>query len=138
MRTAFDRIATLLTEWFGTTYATLGAIAVVAIWILGGVLSFGFGTDYQIWVNTGTTIVTFLMVFIIQNTQNRDNEAMHVKLDELIRAVEQARNEAIGIEHLSKEELDRERESMERHKTDPDESDVAEPVRAEPTVRAGR
>jgi low affinity Fe/Cu permease len=89
-------------------------------------------------VNTGTTIVTFLMVFIIQNTQNRDNEAMHVKLDELIRAVEQARNEAIGIEHLSKEELDRERESMERHKTDPDESDVAEPVRAEPTVRAGR
>jgi low affinity Fe/Cu permease len=126
MRKVFDRMATLLTEWFGTTYATLGALTVVAIWALGGVLFFGFGTDYQIWVNTGTTIVTFLMVFIIQNTQNRDNEAIHVKLDELIRAVEKARNEAIGIEHLSKEELDRERESVERHKSDPDETNRAE------------
>lgn len=80
------------------------ALGVIAVWALTGPV-FGFSDTWQLIVNTGTTIVTFLMVFLIQNTQNRDGAAIQAKLDELIRA-SAAQNVFIGIEHLTQEELD--------------------------------
>lgn len=82
------------------------ALGVVIIWSLAGPL-FGFSDTWQLVINTGTTIVTFLMVFLIQNTQNRDAEAMHIKLDELIRAIAQAHNALLNLEELEEEDLDR-------------------------------
>jgi low affinity Fe/Cu permease len=81
------------------------AAGVVVLWPITGPL-FGFSDTWQLIINTGTTIVTFLMVFLIQNTQNRDSEAMHIKLDELIRAVEGAHNALLNLEDLGEKELD--------------------------------
>jgi low affinity Fe/Cu permease len=78
---------------------------VVVLWLITGPF-FGFSDTWQLIINTGTTIVTFLMVFLIQNTQNRDSEAMHIKLDELIRAVEGAHNALLNLEDLGEKELD--------------------------------
>ncbi len=85
------------------------AALVILIWIATGPM-FRFSDTWQLVINTGTTIVTFLMVFLIQNTQNRDSEAMQLKLDELIRAVEGAHNSLLDLEELTEEELDRIRE----------------------------
>ena len=82
------------------------ALATVAIWAVLGPI-FHYSDTWQLTINTGTTIITFLMVFVIQNTQNRDAQVMQLKLDELIRAVEQARNELVDLEDLSDEELHR-------------------------------
>ncbi|GLI98545.1 membrane protein [Sphingobium sp. BS19] len=81
------------------------AFGVVVIWIITGPL-FQWSDTWQLVINTGTTIVTFLMVFLIQNAQNRDASAMQAKLDELLRAVEGARNQFIGIEHLTQAQLE--------------------------------
>jgi low affinity Fe/Cu permease len=86
------------------------AAAVVVIWVASGPL-FGFSDTWQLVINTGTTIVTFLMVFLIQSTQNRDAEAMQVKLDEIIRAIGNARNEVLDLEELEEKDLDRIRET---------------------------
>jgi len=83
-----------------------GACALILLWLLSGPI-FGFSDTWQLIINTGTTIVTFLMVFLIQNTQNRDAEAMHIKLDELIRAVDNAQNALLNLEELEEEDLDR-------------------------------
>lgn len=90
-----------------------GAIIVILVWALAGPL-FGFSDTWQLVINTGTTIVTFLMVFLIQNTQNRDSEAIQVKLDELIRAVAGAHNALLDLEELEERDLDRIRASYER------------------------
>ena len=82
------------------------AVTVVVAWALTGPL-FGYSDSWQLVINTGTTIVTFLMVFLIQNTQNRDTRAVHLKLDELLRAVQDARNSMLDLENLTDEELDR-------------------------------
>src|ERR1700681_2857750 len=82
------------------------AAGVVILWLITGPL-FGFSDTWQLIINTGTTIVTFLMVFLIQNTQNRDSEAMHIKLDELIRAIDGAHNALLNLENLGERELDR-------------------------------
>jgi low affinity Fe/Cu permease len=88
----------------GTAWAFAGAVVVVLVWLLTGP-TFQFSDTWQLVINTGTTIVTFLMVFLIQNTQNRDAKVVHLKLDELIRALKSARNELVDLEDLSDEEL---------------------------------
>jgi low affinity Fe/Cu permease len=81
------------------------AVAIIVLWAVTGPL-FHYSDSWQLVINTGTTIITFLMVFVIQNTQNRDAVAMHIKLDELIRAVKGARDQLIDIEDLTEEELE--------------------------------
>ena len=88
----------------GSAWAFAGAVLVIVVWVLTGPM-FHFSDTWQLVINTATTIVTFLMVFLIQNTQNRDAKAVHLKLDELIRAVKNARNELVYLEDLSDEEL---------------------------------
>src|SRR5438094_10575737 len=88
----------------GSAWAFAGAVLVILVWILTGPM-FHFSDTWQLIINTATTVITFLMVFLIQNTQNRDAKAAHLKLDELIRAVKDARNELVDLEDLSDEEL---------------------------------
>jgi len=108
----FTRIASRIAAWTGQPLTFILALAVVIIWGVTGPL-FDWSNTWQLVINTGTTIVTFLMVFLIQNAQNRDASAIQVKLDELIRAVEQARNEFIGIEHLTDAEICQIRDRLE-------------------------
>src|SRR5436305_4563351 len=88
----------------GSAWAFIGAIVIIVVWGLTGP-TFHFSDTWQLIINTGTTIVTFLMVFLIQNTQNRDAKAVHLKLDELIRALRGARNNLVDLEKLSDDEL---------------------------------
>jgi low affinity Fe/Cu permease len=92
--------------------AFLVAVSLVVAWALTGPV-FGYSDTWQLVINTATTVVTFLMVFLIQSTQNRDAEAMQVKLDEIIRAIGNARNEVLDLEELEGEDLDRIRASYE-------------------------
>lgn len=89
------------------------AVLIIAVWAITGPI-FGFSDTWQLVINTGTTIVTFLMVFLIQNTQNRDAEAMQVKLDEIIRCTSGAHNALLDLEELEEKELDRIRLEYER------------------------
>src|SRR5688572_1881039 len=100
----FTRVATTASYAAGHAVAFMLCCAVVLIWAVSGPL-FGFSDTWQLVINTGTTIVTFLMVFLIQNTQNRDGAAIQAKLDELVRAGA-ASNQFIGIEHLTQEDID--------------------------------
>jgi len=111
---AFSQAASATSRWTGRPSAFLLCCLVVVVWAVTGPL-FHYSDTWQLVINTGTTIVTFLMVFLIQNTQNRDNAALQAKLDELIRA-SKAKNEFIGIEHLSDAELDTILEDCERHR----------------------
>ena len=104
MSKLFTKFANAVSAAAGSPFAFLICAAYVVVWALTGPL-FGFSDTWQLVINTSTTIITFLMVFLIQNTQNRDNGAIHAKLDELIRATTDAKNEYIGIEHLTDEEL---------------------------------
>ena len=88
----------------GSAWAFVGAVLAILVWVVTGPM-FRFSDTWQLVINTATTIVTFLMVFLIQNTQNRDAKAVHLKLDELIRALKDARNELVDLENLSDEEL---------------------------------
>ncbi len=88
----------------GTPAAFLAAVGLIVVWAFSGP-SFHFSDTWQLVINTGTTIITFLMVFLIQNTQNRDSRAIHLKLDELIKAVGGARNSVIDLDRLSDEQL---------------------------------
>jgi low affinity Fe/Cu permease len=101
---AFRVFARKSSAVLGSPWAFAGAIFIIAVWGLTGP-TFHFSDTWQLIINTGTTIVTFLMVFLIQNTQNRDAKAMHLKLDEVIRALKAARNELVDLEDLSDEEL---------------------------------
>src|SRR5213595_3775876 len=96
----------------GSAWAFAGAVLVILVWVLTGPM-FHFSDTWQLVINTATTIVTFLMVFLIQNTENRDAKAVHLKLDEVIRALKGARNQLAVAEELSDEELNEEREHFE-------------------------
>lgn len=100
----FRRFSQSIARTVGAPWAFAGALALVLGWGIAGPL-FHFSNAWQLLINTGTTIMTFLMVFVIQNTQNRDSQVTQLKLDELIRAVRQARNELVHMEGLSDEEL---------------------------------
>lgn len=111
-----DRLFTLIASRTafaaGQPAAFIIALAVITAWAVTGPV-FGWSDTWQLVVNTGTTIATFLMVFLIQNSQNRDAAAMQAKLDELIRAIKDARNEFVGIEHLTDHEIEAIRAALE-------------------------
>ncbi|MFL5118923.1 MAG: low affinity iron permease family protein [Microvirga sp.] len=109
----FTDIATHVAHASGRPFTFVAAILIILVWAITGPM-FGYSDTWQLIINTGTTIVTFLMVFLIQNAQNRDGAAIQAKLDELIRAVGHARNEFIGIEHLTEAELDEIRAALEK------------------------
>lgn len=101
----FGQFSTRASVWLGSRWAFAGAILIITVWALSGPI-FRYSNTWQLVINTGTTIVTFLMVFLIQNTQNRDARAINLKLDELVRATHGAGNQMVDIENLSDEELD--------------------------------
>ncbi|MDQ1591082.1 MAG: hypothetical protein QOG71_1709 [Pyrinomonadaceae bacterium] len=109
----FSHFAKLTARATGRPATFAVAVAIIIAWALTGPL-FGYSDTWQLVINTGTTIVTFLMVFLIQNTQNRDSEAMQVKLDELIRAVVGAHNVLLDLEELEEKDLDRIRAGYEK------------------------
>jgi low affinity Fe/Cu permease len=105
LRRAWERFAYRATRWTGRPSAFGLAVAIVLVWLATGPI-FRFSDTWQLVINTGTTVVTFLMVFLIQHAQNKDTRAMELKLNELVAAVEGASNRLIDVEELSEEELD--------------------------------
>lgn len=101
---AFRKFSNRASKTVGSPWTFMAAFLAIILWGFSGPI-FGFSDTWQLVINTSTTIVTFLMVFIIQNTQNRDNEAVQLKLDELIRSIKNARNSMMDLEELSDEEL---------------------------------
>lgn len=122
----FTRFAKSTSRLAGRPAAFILAVGVILAWLVTGPL-FGFSDTWQLVINTGTTIITFLMVFLIQNTQNRDSEAVQIKLDELLRTTAGAHNALLDLEELEEEELDEIRRGYER---------LAERARAD--LRRGR
>ncbi|HEU4571977.1 MAG TPA: low affinity iron permease family protein, partial [Candidatus Limnocylindrales bacterium] len=104
MRNQFNRVADVITRAMGSPLTLAAAALVIVVWAASGPI-FRFSDTWQLVINTGTTIVTFLMVFVIQNSQNRDSKALHLKLDEVIRALDDARNDFVTVEQASEEEL---------------------------------
>lgn len=101
----FERAANKITQWAGSSYAFGAAVLLIIIWVVSGPV-FHYSDTWQLVINTGTTIITFLMVFLIQKTQNKDSKAMQLKLNELIAASREASNRMVDIEDLDEKELD--------------------------------
>jgi len=112
MQLSFNRFAKVIARFTGRPVSFGLAMLIIVLWLITGPV-FGFSDTWQLVINTGTTVVTFLMVFLIQNTQMRDTEAMQIKLDELIRATEAASNALLDLEELDEATLDRYRETYE-------------------------
>lgn len=106
MNDLFHRVASKIAQATGSSLAFLTAVIIIATWALTGPI-FNFSDTWQLVINTGTTIVTFLMVFLIQNTQNRDAQAIHLKLDELLKSAQGARNSLVDIEDMPDEQLEK-------------------------------
>jgi low affinity Fe/Cu permease len=102
----FRKFSSVTSEIVGSSWSFIAAVLIIVVWAACGP-AFGYSDTWQLVINTGTTIITFLMVFLIQNTQNRDARAIHLKLDELLRAVEGARVSMANLENLPDEELKR-------------------------------
>jgi low affinity Fe/Cu permease len=113
VRDAFRVFARKTSNLLGSAWAFVIALLIIAVWAATGPI-FHFSDTWQLIINTGTTIVTFLMVFLIQNTQNRDAKAVHLKLDEVIRALKGARNELVDLEELADEDLKKLEEQFKR------------------------
>jgi low affinity Fe/Cu permease len=111
----FRRITKAITDWAGTPVAVIGSILIVVVWALVGPI-FKFSDTWQLWINTGTTILTFNMVFVIQAAQNRSDIAVQTKLDELIHATTKARNAVIDLEDDDDVVVNRLREELQRRK----------------------
>jgi low affinity Fe/Cu permease len=116
----FGKFAARSSHYLGSRWAFVAAIGVIVAWALTGPI-FHYSDTWQLIINTGTTIVTFLMVFLIQNTQNRDARAIHLKLNELIHAVDKAKNKMIDVEKLSDLELDELAKTYEKIRTSAEE-----------------
>lgn len=110
--TIYTQVAKKTARFTGRPMVFMMALGVVAIWLITGPV-FHYSDTWQLVINTGTTIVTFLMVFLIQNTQNRDTQAMQIKLDELIRVTQKAHNALLDLEELEEKELDAFRDKYE-------------------------
>jgi low affinity Fe/Cu permease len=104
-RSVFSRFAKWTARATGRPATFMLAVLIIIVWAVSGPL-FGFSDTWQLVINTGTTVITFLMVFLIQSTQNRDGEAVQVKLDEIIRAIGNAKNEVLDLEELEEKDLD--------------------------------
>jgi low affinity Fe/Cu permease len=114
MNQLFTNIASRISSYSGKAVTFILAMLVIVVWAITGPL-FGFSDTWQLVVNTGTTIITFLMVFLIQNTQNRDSAALQAKLDELLRAVDGARqHDFVGVEHLTDDQIEKIRDIVEK------------------------
>jgi low affinity Fe/Cu permease len=113
MREVFRRFAGRVSDWVGSPAAFVIGLTLIVVWGLTGPL-FNYSDTWQLVINTATTIVTFLMVFLIQNTQNRDARAIHLKLDELLRGVKGARTAMVALENCTDEELAEFHEEFER------------------------
>ena len=129
---AFRVFARAASELLGSAWVFVLAITIIAVWAATGHF-YDYSDTWQLLINTGTTIVTFLMVFIIQNTQNRDSKAVHLKLDELIRSIDNARNQLVNIDRLSDDDLRKLEGQFQRISKKADETigrvkDVAEDV----------
>lgn len=136
MEKFFTNISEKIAEVVGTPYAFGCATGFIAAWALSGPL-FDFSDTWQLVVNTATTIITFLMVFLIQNSQNRDATAVEAKLDEVIRSVTGARSQLIGIEHLTENEVEAIRKALEEESDEQHSSEVnVEALLREATKRA--
>jgi low affinity Fe/Cu permease len=114
MQKFFSKVASTTAVWMGQPSAFIGATAACIIWAISGPI-FHYSDTWQLVINTATTVATFLAVFLIQNSQNRDGAAIQAKLDELLRAVEHAREQFIGIEHLTDQQIELVRTALERH-----------------------
>ena len=121
MQRIFTAIASTIAGFSGRPLAFVLALGCVVVWAVSGPV-FGFSETWQLVINTGTTIVTFLMVFLLQNSQNRDSSAIQCKLDELIRAVKAARSQFIGIEHMTDAEIEEIRKLLEKENGDEGEN----------------
>ena len=114
MRKFFNICATKTSAAAGHPLTFAIAVGTIVVWAITGPM-FNYSDTWQLVINTGTTIVTFLMVFLIQNSQNRDAAAMQAKLDELLRAVDQAREQFLGLEQLTDQQIELVRSALERH-----------------------
>lgn len=129
MKERFRRAATRVSNLAGTATVFLLAVTIVIVWAITGPL-FDFSDTWQLVINTGTTIVTFLMVFLIQNTQNRDGKALQIKLDELIRATSGARTQYVGLEDFSDNDLATLEQGFKRMAQNPDSARAIEKMRS--------
>lgn len=117
MKELFRKFAQSTSQAVGSSWAFISAVLIIFLWAVTGPM-FHYSDTWQLVINTGTTIITFLMVFLIQNTQNRDAKAIHLKLDELIKGVKGARTGLVNLEQLSDSDLDRLHKEFERlHKS---------------------
>jgi low affinity Fe/Cu permease len=123
MNELFRKFSHRISEVVGSPWSFIVAVTIIIIWGLTGPI-FQFSDTWQLVINTGTTIVTFLMVFLIQNTQNRDAKAIHLKLDELIRAIDKARDNLVDLEDLTDEELNQLEEEFKKFR---EKADTVEP-----------
>lgn len=114
MQKFFSNIASKTATWMGQPSAFVGATLACIVWAVSGPL-FHYSDTWQLVINTATTVLTFLAVFLIQNSQNRDGAAIQAKLDELLRAVDTARTQFIGIEHLTEQQIELVRRALEKH-----------------------